>query len=271
MRHFSKSIKLLVLTTVIGALAGAAISHFMHPRWLASVTVQIGQISAPQINGVVTRPIENQANAIVRYNLPSFRMGVVNDLGLPAPEDDGPRSRIIFDTMQASAAKSPDLINLQVSAYSREEATAALVSSVKAFSAAHQKMFEPTVSDMKRDLDTASAKLAQAQQDYAHAQDTIRTSTGNSNVAAINTSRDVLVTNMATLINEQVLNLQQQTLLLQQALSPMLTYPTRVVGALYVPNRPNTPSTAALIAAGAVLGLVAGAAFVAARASSQRD
>lgn len=271
MRHFNKSIKLLLLTTVIGALAGATVSHFMHPRWLASATIQIGQISTSQINGVVSRPIESQANAIVRYNLPSFRMGVLNDLGLPAPEDDGMRSRIIFDTMQASAAKSPDLVNLQVSAYSREEATAALVSSVRAFSTPQQQMFEPAVNAMKRDLDTASAKLALAEQDYTHAQDTIRTSAGNSSAAGTNNSRDVLVTNMATLINEQVLNLKQQTLLLQQAVSPMLTYPTRVVGALYVPKRPNTPSTPALIAAGTLLGLVAGAAFVAARASSRRD
>jgi len=263
MRRLTKSIKLVVLTTVIGALAGAAISQLLHPRWLARMTIQIGQVSTPQNGGVISRPIENQSNAAVRYNLPGFRLNVVSDLGLPLPDSGARESRVIFDSMQATAARSPDMINLQVSAYSRQQAAAALMASFKEFAGAHQKMYAPTVSEMKRELDTTSAKLAEAERDYAATLDSARASTAQSKAGAGNDSRNVLVTNTATLINVQILNLKQQVVALQQAMSPMLTYPTRIVEMPYVPQSPTTPSKVVMIAAGAVLGLLAGVAFAA--------
>jgi uncharacterized protein involved in exopolysaccharide biosynthesis len=259
-RQIAKSIKLILLIGVIGALAGAVASHFLQPRWVARMTIQIGQISAPQGPGVVSRPIENQLTAADRYNLPGLRLSVLNDLGLPAPEGGPRESKVIFGSLQATPARSPDLINLQVSGSSREQANAALMTSFKTFSAAHQKVFDPAVDNLKRELETASAKLATAERDYAHISDSIQSSAGQGNSGA-NDSRNVLVTNMATLINQQILDLRQQTVQLQQALSPMLTYPTHIVEAPYTPLRPNTPSTALLIAIGAALGLLTGIAF----------
>ena len=267
-RQITKSIKLVILLGVIGALAGALISHFLHPRWVARMTIQIGQISAPQGGGVVSRPIENQLTAADRYNLPGLRLSVINDLGLGAPDGGDRASRVIFDSLLATPARGPDLIKLQVSAYSREQATAALMASFKTFSAVHQKMFDPAVNDMKGQLATTSAKLAEAERDYAQTYESIQSSAAQGNTAA-HDSRNVLVTNMATQINSQVLDLRRQTIELQQAISPLLTYPTRIVEAPYAPIRPNTPGTAVLIAIGAVLGLLTGVAF-AVRGSTRR-
>lgn len=254
---------LVALTTVVGALAGAAISHMLHPRWLARMTIQIGQISMSHDGTVVSRPIESQANAAVRYNLPGFRLSVIKDLGLPLPDEGDRDSRVIFDSMQATASRSSDMIDLQVSAYSREQASSALMASFQEFSTDHQKLFAPAVADSKRELDSTSAKLAEAERDYALTLKLARESTAQSKADTTNNSRDVIVGNTATLLNAQIVILKQQVVGLQQAISPILSYPTRVVEALYVPQKPATPSKTALTAIGAALGLLAGVAFTA--------
>jgi LPS O-antigen subunit length determinant protein (WzzB/FepE family) len=259
MRHFNKSIKLIVVTTIIGALAGAAISQFLHPRWVAKMTIQIGQVSTPQS---ASQLIENQLSAADRYNLPSSRLLVIQDLGLPAPENGSRESNAIFDSLRATPGKGSDLIDLQVSAYSRQQARAAMMTSFTIFSAEHQKKFEPAVDNMERELESASARLATAERDAAHTYESIRATDTQASTSVAN-SRDILLTNTATLINGQILVLKQQTARLQEVISPLRTYPTRVVGAPYVPDRPSTPSRSLLIAAGAALGLLASAAFIA--------
>jgi hypothetical protein len=266
-RDIAKSLRLVVLACVIGALGGALLSVVIHPRWVGRMTVQLGQISIPADNAIASRLVESQSAATVRYNLPSFRTGIIEGLGLPDPESTNPQStgresRLLFNSMLVSSERSPDLINLQVSAYSRDQAKAALLASFNAISSIHQKIFDPALSDMKGQLESTSTKLAEAEDDYTRAYKAIRTTTGPGDTTASN-SRDVLVTNMATLINTQILDLRKQTVLLREAMSPMLTYPTRIVEAPYVPVRPSTPSRGLLIAAGALLGLLVGGAYAA--------
>lgn len=259
-RKIAKSSKLIILTCVIGALAGALVSHFTHPRWVGRMTIQIGQISTPENGGVTSRQVESQGVATARYNLPGFRMGILNNLGLPNPDGGDPDANLVFNSILISAARSPDLINLQVSAYSRDQAAAALTASFKAIAAVHQRTFDPALANMKSELQSASAKLAEAEGNYSRAYDSMRASTSKGD-AANNNSHDVLVTNMVTLINTQILDLRKQTILLQQATSPMLTFPTRTIEPPYVPKRASTPSPALMIFAGALLGLLAGIAF----------
>ncbi|WGS50627.1 hypothetical protein LFL96_03705 [Paraburkholderia sp. D15] len=226
------------------------------------MTVQIGQISTPENGGITSRQVESQSVATTRYNLPGFRMGILNNLGLPAPDSGDRSASLVFNSMLISAARSPDLINLQVSAYSQAQASAALMAAFNAISAIHRRTFDPAAANMKSELARESSALTDAEGNYSRTYDTIRSSAARGD-AANNNSRDVLVTNMATLINTQILDLRKQTALLQQATSPMLTYPTRVVEPPYVPKRPSTPGMLLMIAAGAVLGLLAGVAFAA--------
>ncbi|TXC88855.1 hypothetical protein FRZ40_15355 [Paraburkholderia azotifigens] len=257
LRHFAKSIKLIILTTVVGALIGTLTSQFQHPRWLAKMTVQIGQVTMPEQAGQL---IESQLSATDRYNLASSRLLVLQEMGLPTDVNNDREAKVIFDSLRATPAKGLDLIELEVSDYSRDRAQAALMASFKVFSAEHQKRFEPTVNDMKRALDLASAKLASVEADSDRTYKSIQS--GN---ATGNNSHDILLTNTATLINEQIVALNKQTTELQGALSPLRTYPTRMLVAPYVPERPSTPSAKLLIAVGAALGMLVGAAIAALR------
>jgi LPS O-antigen subunit length determinant protein (WzzB/FepE family) len=258
-RQTLKSLKLIVSAGVIGALAGALVSHFVHPRWVASMTVQVGQIMTVSGGRLESRPIENPLTVIDRFNLPAFRIRIIKDMGLPSP-DSARESREIFDSLNALPETSPDLIHLQVTAYSREQAEAILRSAFGELSAAHRPLYDPAVDNMKSALASTSTKLVAAEADYARGYQALRSSAEQGN-AALDNTRSILITNMATQINLQVIQLKQQAEQLQQALNPMNTYPTRVIEAPYAPLKPRSPSMTLLIAAGAVLGLLAGAAL----------
>lgn len=251
--------KFVISAGIIGALAGAVISHFVHPRWVASMTVQIGQVTEMNGEKMDSQRIENPLTVIDRVNLPAFRLQVIKDLGLSSP-DNARDSKEIFDSLNATPETSPDLIHLQVSALSHEQADAALRSAFDELSTAHRQLYGPPIDNMKRQLGDTSKKLVAAEADYERAYQTIRSSTQQS-AAALDNARSVLVTNMATQINQQILQLKRQATELQQGMSPMNTYPTRIVEAPYAPQQPRSPSMKLLIAAGAVLGLLAGAAL----------
>lgn len=257
-----KSFKLILLAGLIGAAFGLVAPQIIHPRWTAKMAIQLGQVSIPDAKGsLISQPLENQLTAIERYNLPSFCLQVLSDLGLPSPDTGNQDADLIFKSLKAAAGRSPNVINVEVSAYSRESATAALETALRAFSAVHRTLFEQAVSDMQSKLAIAQRKLANSQRDYARIDEALKFS-ANSRTITSTSAHDVLASNTATLINAQVLELQQQIAAYQDALGPLRSYPTKAMGPTYVPARSSTPSVAVFIGAGAVLGLILSAGLV---------
>jgi uncharacterized protein involved in exopolysaccharide biosynthesis len=261
LRHFNKTTKTVALTTVAGALIGLSISEFQHPRWLAKMTIQIGQVTMPAETG---RLIETQLSATDRYNLPSFRLLVLQDMGLPTDVDNDPEAKVVFDSLRASPAKGSDLVDVEVSDYSRERAQAVLIASFNEFSREHQKEFESSVNDMKIELDRASAKLIAVKADSDRTYKTLEIRNVSGNISG-NSSDDIVLTGTARLINKQIVALTEQTSQLRDAIDPLHTYPTRILVAPYAPQRPTTLGRTLLIAIGAALGLLLGASISAFR------
>lgn len=262
LHQLAKSFKLILLVGLIGAALGLLASQVTHPRWAAKMAIQLGQVSIPDARGsLVPQPLENQLTAIERYNLPSFRLQVLNDLGWPAPDTGDNNSNLVFKTLKATAGRSPNVITVEVSAYSRESAAKTLESALKTFTAVHQKLFDQTVADMRGDLAAAQNKLTIAQRDYARISESLKSSatSGTANNAS---ARDILASNTASLINAQVLDLQQQVATYQDALGPLRSYPTKAMGPAYVPTHPGTPGVATFTAAGAAVGLILAAGLV---------
>jgi len=230
------------------------------------MTIQIGQLSSPAQIGVASRLIENQLTAADRYNLAASRLKVLSVLGLPVPDSGNREANLVFDTLRASTGKSPDLLSLQVSGYSRDQAAAALNASFQVLKAEHIKLFEPTFNRMKSDLENATTRLAAAEREYARSYETLKSGASQPGAGG-NAARDILVTNMATLINAQIVQLKQQVLETQEVLEPTRSYPTRAIGDVFVPEHPSTPSPTMLIVSGALLGLLGGAVFALLRKS----
>jgi len=251
------AVKLIILGSIVGALFGFAAFQLYEPRWTARLTVQVGQLSRPERGAVTSRLIENQQTAADRYNLPSSREKVLSELGLPSPDAGSKQSRLIFSSLRASTGRSPELINLEVSAYSHKEAEAALETSFKLFAAEHRKLFDPSIRRMNSDLAAISVKLKSAEKDYASSYVWLESSLKQKNEPN-STGRDVLLTNMALLAGKQTVDLMEQASELQEALDQTRSYPTRAIGNVYTPERPSSPGLIIFLAAGVAIGALFG-------------
>ena len=260
-RLLAKSFRVILLVGFVGAAAGLTAFQIVHPRWTAKVAVRLGQIASLDAKGslAAVQPIENQLTATERFNQPSFHLQVLNALGLPSPEAGNRDASLIFNSLKATAGRSPNVLNIEVSAYSRESAAAALERSLETFSAGHRQLFDNTVRNMQSNLTSTQSKLAAAQQDYARVKETLKSATSPGSSSTVS-AREVLVSSTATLISAQIIGLQQQVMAYQEALNPLRSYPTQAMAPVYVPTRSSTPGIAIFLVAGAALGLVFGAA-----------
>ncbi|WP_265919405.1 hypothetical protein [Cupriavidus nantongensis] len=223
------------------------------------MTIQIGQFSTQSQYYTTSRLIENQLTAAERFNVPSFRLSVLREMGLPEPTRDSARSKEIFDTLRSTPAKSNDLINVQVSAHSRDEAVKALKASFDLFNGEHRKVYDPAVARLNEELKRLTAKLDLAEREYTKTLQSLQPALRGIGKAE---SRDVLQSSTAATLSQQVLELNRQKADLEDALTPLRTYPTRPFGELYAPDRSLTPSTLAIIAMGIAAGLAVGIAGV---------
>ncbi|PLQ01554.1 Wzz/FepE/Etk N-terminal domain-containing protein [Cupriavidus pauculus] len=250
-----RSWKLIVLLGALGALGGATAAMVIKPRWVAKVTVQVGQLSAAtNLGGINSRLIENQLTVADRFNAPAARLQVLRTMGYPTPASHRD-AQLYFDTMRAGTGRSPDTVNLQVSGYSRDGAVSAMSASFKVLAATHNLLSEPTISRIKSELDGINDKLTATQQEYDKSLQALKTGATKSSSSA----QDILATNLVTVLNAQILDLRKQAALAQESLEPARTYPTRMLGEPYAPDEPSTPGPALLTIAGAALGMVIGA------------
>lgn len=249
-----RSWKLIVLLGAVGALGGAAAGMVIKPKWVAKVTVQVGQLSSASPNGISSRLLENQLTVADRFNAPTLRLDVLHAMGFPGPASHRD-AQLYFDTLRAGTGRSPDTVNLQVSGYSREGAIDAIKASFQVLSAAHSQLFDPTFVRLKSELDELNGKMAASQQEYDKSLQALKASAGRTSSSA----QDILVTNLTSVLNNQVLDLKKQTALTQESLEPARTYPTRMLGQPYAPEEPSTPGPALLTVAGTALGIVIGA------------
>ena len=259
-RLLVKSSKTVLLAGIVGAALGLGASQLIHPRWTGKQTILLGQLSTPDAKGaLIPQLLENQLTAAERYNQPAFHIQVLKELGLPGPNSGNRNAQLIFDSLKAIAGRAPNVINVQVSAYSRESAAAALDAALKTFSVKHRKLFDQATNGLQASLATAQSKLAEAQQDRDQTKGVLKSLAGTQANAAGNSGRDLLVSNTAAMINGQILDLQQQVAVYQDALSPVRSYPTEAMEPAYVPESSSTPGAPILGAAGAFLGLMVGA------------
>ncbi|MBY4731316.1 hypothetical protein [Cupriavidus pauculus] len=247
------SIKHLLSATFLGAIIALAIAETLTPKWTGRVTVQVGQITGPGQN---PRLIEPALTTSERVNLPSTRVDVVKAMGLPSPESGHRESSLVFDSIRGTPSRGGDLLNLQVSAFSREQAANALQTTFALLNGVHTVQFQPSVDRMKVELANIKARLADNEREYEQTYRALKT--GRDPAAKAVGAGDILASNILSMLQQRIEELTKQKEQLEDALDPVRTYPTRVLGNIYVPTRPNTPGKLLVIAAGAALGLLVG-------------
>ncbi|WP_316663452.1 hypothetical protein [Ralstonia psammae] len=223
------------------------------------MTVQIGQVAMANASGTPVKfSLENQLTAAERVNQPNFRLDVVKALGLPSPDAGNRKADLAFESLRASAERSPDLITLQASSYSKEDALEIVDTAFKSLSTTHRKLFEQSTEVTQHELTRAQENLSAADAEYRSATSALK-SGYTTNAATAAGARDVLVSNTVSLLRAQVSDLHQQVNAYRDALSPVQSYPTRAVAPAYAPERPSTPSRTVWVLGGFVISLLVGA------------
>lgn len=256
LKIFRASIKQLLLFTALGALIALGVAQTLTPKWTGRVTVQVGQISTP---GQAPRLIETALTTSERVNLPSFRTEVLKSLGLPSPDSGYKEATLVFDSIRATPSRGGDLLNLQVSAFSQEQAAKALQAAVTLLNGIHLSLFQPTFERMKADLVNIRTRLADTEREYDLTYRALKA--GSTQVTRTVGSSDILTSNVLSMLQQRIVELTKQKDQLEDTLEPVRSYPTRIMGDIYVPKRPNTPGQLVVVLAGTVLGLFVGLAI----------
>lgn len=111
------------------------------------MVLQPGQVTEVVGNEVRTRPIEASSVILARYNLPSFKAEVLRRAGLPPADSGNSESKLVFDTLQASPARSAEsLISTQVSSYSSSTAKKVLEVAFGMTKEAHEAEMQSTLA-----------------------------------------------------------------------------------------------------------------------------
>lgn len=249
--------KLPILGAMLaGGLLGFAAMSALAPTWRATALVQIGQVgqtTPAAMNPAAQELVESPARAAERINDPVFVRLLLSKLGLQAHEGEG---ALVIGSLKASTPKGADLLELRVSGSSRDQARATAVAAVALLAEAHDRIAEPTVmrlrGQLKAVIDEADAAVRERSRLLEHfgARDAV----GPGNRFAEN----VLLGDLLAKKDKEIRELRERRLQLEEQLSASRTFRTTLLSDVYVPDRQSFPKRSLFVAAGAVLGLLAG-------------
>ncbi len=234
---------------------------------MARMVLQPGQVTEVVGNEVRTRPIEASSVILARYNLPSFKAEVLRRAGLPPADSGNSESKLVFDTLQASPARSAEsLISTQVSSYSSSTAKKVLEVAFGMTKEAHEAEMQSTLAQMNIQFERATVGAKNAQQEYERAFTQLK------DLKSKNEESSAALVGMVVAAASQSANeLSRRAALYEDALNPARMYGTRPLAEMYiVPPGFLVPQSLLYMIAGAAIGLMLGILIVLFMSSRQR-
>lgn len=225
-----------------------------------------GQVTEVVGNEVRTRPIEASSVILARYNLPSFKAEVLRRAGLPPADSGNSESKLVFDTLRASPARSAEsLISTQVSSYSSSTAKKVLEVAFGMTKEAHEAEMQSTLAQMNIQFERATV-AKNAQQEYERAFTQLK------DLKSKNEESSAALVGMVVAAASQSANeLSRRAALYEDALNPARMYGTRPLAEMYiVPPGFLVPQSLLYMIAGAAIGLMLGILIVLFMSSRQR-
>lgn len=257
----------LIVATVMGAAIAFGISKTAPDQWAARLVLQPGQITEVVGSEVRVRPLEASPVILTRYNLPAFKADVLKAAGLP-PVDSGNReSKLVFETLQASPARSGDtLVSTQVSAFSAATAENVLNVAFGMIKAEHEREVQSVLAQMKAQFDRATVAARGAEREYERALAQLKELKGKGDEASATLLSMVISTTGQTAIEQS-----KRAALYEDAMNPARVYETRPLASVHIiPPGPLMPQSLAYMLAGGAIGLMLGILFLLYIASRRR-
>lgn len=236
---------LLIGAPVVAAVVAGAIVMQMPHLWEATALAQIGQIG--QVG-----PIEPTPQAVGRVMNPSFMFTVFARLGVK-PDESLPELKLYRETFKAKQLPNTDLLELRLRAPSIDEAKKQITTTVNQLRDVHNAMLEPSINHMRLDLAAVEKGIQDGRNAINELQQRILSSKSGSDSAGT-----VLYFMLYQQRVTEVRELERKKLSVEEQLNPARTYPTALVGDIYVNNQPVAPKRKLIVSLAALMGLLSG-------------
>lgn len=242
-----------------GALLAIAL---IPPRYEALAVVQVGllgQVGQFKISG---QPVEPPIQAVERMKTLAFQRRVAEVLGdqkwLDQITRTGTTKALEVQVIKATANLDVPLIDMRVSADSRELALKKAQAVIAELIRIHGELAQPALNRMRADLAIAREKLKNAEHDL----DALNKLVAATGIKDDRFTQLSLMTSLRIQKEAETFSQRQLVMALETALEAPATQPAKAIEEVFVSDKPVSPQKALLLALGGIGGLLAGMLWV---------
>jgi hypothetical protein len=246
----------LLMSVFAGALSWYFAAKYVSSYWLATALVKIGQVGVfPEM---IVVPIEPAARALERARSPAFTATLLNQLGLPTEDPtENADAMMVRRSLRLSSPRNSELLEFQVEGSSPEEARKRLVLAVDILSTAHSGISAPLIKSLRASLAQTESKLAEVVNERDRLSRLVGPQQGPAGARGF--SESVLLSNLLSKRDEQILDLTKQQLQIVSLLGSSRTFPTGILSEDAVSLRMVKPDKIIKVTlAAALIGLAIG-------------
>ncbi len=241
--------KLIFGLPILGAISAAVFaSYILHPTWEASAVLEVGKVGqASQASQASQALVEPVSNVVTRMMLPSFAKGAINNTGIKTDELNAMRG--FYKTLKVNQIKGTELVEIKLRGPSAEKANDIIQSVIANLQKTHTEMMVASVENNKKQLQILAEDIKKVgiEADLLRKK-LLATHNWNAFDAALS----------ATILKDKSAELREmikRKLALEEQLTPLHTYTTRVVDEVYVSEGPVSPNRPLIIGLAVLLGL----------------
>lgn len=237
---------------ICGVVAYILAAQVLTPKWEVSAILQVGQVG--QIGQVVQsgpKLVEPASNVVARIMHPSFSRAVLNESNLKP--GDLPLAKSVFqNSLKVTKIKDTDLIEIKLKACSAEMARTLGINVIGYLQKAHDELMVPGVARIKGQIQNTNEEIQKLN---------VELNFLKQQLLAKHDWNSYNATLAATVLQDksnQLRELTQRKLLLNEQLSPSVTFTTKVVGDISVSEEPVSPNKPLIAGFAALIGLLCG-------------
>jgi capsular polysaccharide biosynthesis protein len=246
---------LLGLPFIAAVLTTFLVFFVLRPSWEASAVLEIGRVGqAGQAGQAEQRFVEPVSNVVKRLTLPSFAKGAINFAGVKADELKAMQG--FYSTLKATQVAGTDLVEIKLRGPSPDAARNLILGCIGSLQKTHSEMMLGSIERNNKEVQilTEGIKKVGAETELLRKK-----------LLAEHNWNAFDATLSATILKDKASELRdmiQRKLMLEEQLSPLHTYTTKVVEEIFISDGPVSPKKPLLIGLAVLLGLL-GAVFIA--------
>ncbi|PUA17066.1 Wzz/FepE/Etk N-terminal domain-containing protein [Glaciimonas sp. PCH181] len=253
---------IIVVTCIaLGAVVAVGLRLTLPSKWRATATLQIGQmpLTTPTKDSIQTVLVEPPAQTVERLNQRDLEDKSLAASGLPLDESTDKNTALFRQSLKGVVVKNTNFIEISLSAYSIQDAKKYLNAVARSLIALHDLRMAPILKNVNTRVAANLTQMADAQAQRTRLQGIIA-SMGQPKSDG-HFAPHIVAVDLLAKQEQQIQDLTTERTLLSDLLLPSNTYPTTVIDAVFVPDRPYFPKLSVFLPIGVLLGAALGIAL----------